>query len=274
MTRAIVLAAGRGSRLNGMDPNPKPLVPVAGRPLLLRTLESLAAGGVGEAVVVLGYEAAQIRSAVLAWGLPMPVRFVENARWERSNGLSVLAAAEEIVDGTFLSMSDHLLSPEIVRAVAGFPLLPGDGVLGVDRDVAGCFDVDDATKVVTRGENIVAIGKELAEYDAIDTGVFRAGPSLVEAIRTIERARGDASLSDGVRALSTAGRMRACDIGGAFWLDVDTPEAWRYGEEVLTRESVVIPSRTASPAPSDSTPSQASTSPAPRSAPPPRNPSR
>lgn len=276
MTRAIVLAAGRGSRLHGMDPNPKPLVPVAGRPLLLRTLESLAAGGVEEAVVVVGYEAARIRPAVLAWGLPMPVRFVENARWESSNGLSVLAAADEIVDGTFLSMADHLLSPEIVRAVASFPLLPGDSVLGVDRDVAGCFDVDDATKVVTGGGggNIVAIGKDLTEYDAIDTGVFRVGPSLVEAIRTVERARGDASLSDGVRALSAAGRMRACDVGGAFWLDVDTPEAWRHGEEVVRRGSAVIPSQTASPAPSDSTPSQVSRSPAPRSAPPPRNPSR
>ncbi len=232
--RAIVLAAGRGSRLHGAQ-LPKPLVEVAGRPLLLRTLDSLAGGGVREVVVVLGFEAARIQAAVLEWRLPLPVRFVENPRWDESNGLSVLAAAKAIEEGTFLTMSDHLLSSELVNTIAEFPLAAGDAVLGIDRNVEGCFDLEDATKVMVREGNVAAIGKELTAFDAIDTGVFRVGPSLVEAIRSVEEERGDASLSDGVRALSAAGRMRACDIGHAFWLDVDTPEAWQHAEEVLAR---------------------------------------
>lgn len=233
MTRAIVLAAGRGSRLYEMDPTPKPLVRVAGRPLLQRTLDSLAKGGVTEAVVVVGYQAQTIRDAVSSWELPMPVRFVSNDRWERSNGLSVLAAADEVVHGTFLSMSDHLLGDDLVRAVADFPLAEGDAVLGVDRDVAGCFDIDDATKVHLGPDGIAAIGKTLDRYDAIDTGCFRIGPSLVDALRAAEAERGDASLSDGIRALCIAGRMRACDVGRAFWLDVDTPAAFAHAERCL-----------------------------------------
>ncbi|MBI2896016.1 MAG: NTP transferase domain-containing protein [Deltaproteobacteria bacterium] len=235
MTRAIVLAAGRGSRLYEMDPTPKPLVRVAGRPLLQRTLESLVKGGVGEAVVVLGYQAQTIREAVLSWGMSLPVRFVLNDRWERSNGLSVLAAAAEVEHGTFLSMSDHLLGDDLVRAVADFPLADGDAVLGVDRDVRGCFDIDDATKVLLDPGGITEIGKTLDHYDAIDTGCFRIGPSLVEALRAAESRSGDASLSDGIRALCGSGRMRACDVGGAFWLDVDTPAAFAHAELCLAR---------------------------------------
>jgi mannose-1-phosphate guanylyltransferase len=50
--RAMVLAAGRGTRLAPItDTTPKPLVPVAGRPLLEHILEFLRAGGVREVVV-------------------------------------------------------------------------------------------------------------------------------------------------------------------------------------------------------------------------------
>jgi NDP-sugar pyrophosphorylase family protein len=50
--RAMILAAGRGRRLAPLtDTVPKPLVPVAGRPLLEHLLECLRAGGIQEVVV-------------------------------------------------------------------------------------------------------------------------------------------------------------------------------------------------------------------------------
>lgn len=50
--RAMVLAAGRGTRLAPLtDTVPKPLVPVAGRPLLEHILEFLHAGGIREVVM-------------------------------------------------------------------------------------------------------------------------------------------------------------------------------------------------------------------------------
>lgn len=63
--RAIVLAAGRGERLRPLtDAVPKPLVPVAGKPLIAYHLEALAAAGVSEVVVNLSWLGAQIRAAL------------------------------------------------------------------------------------------------------------------------------------------------------------------------------------------------------------------
>ena len=61
---AIVLAAGQGTRMR--SPLPKPLVPLAGRSLVLWELDSLAEAGVGRAVVVVGHGAEEVRAALPA----------------------------------------------------------------------------------------------------------------------------------------------------------------------------------------------------------------
>src|SRR5260370_42096858 len=60
-TKAMVLAAGLGARMRPLtDKMPKPLVPVAGRPLLDHVLDKLADAGVSEAVVNVHYLPDQI----------------------------------------------------------------------------------------------------------------------------------------------------------------------------------------------------------------------
>ena len=61
----MVLAAGRGERMRPItDKIPKPLVPVAGKPLIVYHLESLARAGVTEVVINLAYRGSQIRDAL------------------------------------------------------------------------------------------------------------------------------------------------------------------------------------------------------------------
>lgn len=60
--KAMILAAGRGERMRPLtDDRPKPLVTLRGRPLIEYPLRALAAAGVREFVVNLGYRGAQIR---------------------------------------------------------------------------------------------------------------------------------------------------------------------------------------------------------------------
>jgi MurNAc alpha-1-phosphate uridylyltransferase len=70
-TKAMVLAAGLGLRMRPLTEHmPKPLVPVAGRPLLDHVLDKLAAAGVTEAVVNVHYLPDQIIAHTAARTLP------------------------------------------------------------------------------------------------------------------------------------------------------------------------------------------------------------
>jgi histidinol-phosphate aminotransferase len=232
ITRAIVLAAGMGSRLQSEVP--KPIREVSGVPLLVRVLRTLEDVGIREAVIIIGHKGDVVRRALLATpGLGLELRFVENPNYQAKNGVSLLAAKEYIDGECLLTMSDHLYSPELPRRLMSAELPAGACGLGVDRDVERCFDIDDATKVVTRAGRIVEIAKELHEYDAIDTGVFRIGPGLVREIEAVYERQGDCSLSDGVKALAAKGLFFACDVGDARWIDVDTPEAMERAEAML-----------------------------------------
>lgn len=232
--RAVILAAGRGSRLVGGQSAPKPLKPVAGVPLLVRILQTLASQGVREALVVVGWNGNEIRKALAGHAIPgLDVDFVDNPHWERSNGVSLLQAERFVRGDCLLSMADHLFAPELVRRLLDAQLPEGHCALGVDYDIERCFDLDDATKVLVEGARIGRIGKELEDYNAIDTGVFRITSALLDVLGELYRQRGDASLSDGVRALAAEGCFHAVDVGDARWIDVDTPDAHARAEAMV-----------------------------------------
>lgn len=234
VTRAIVLAAGTGSRLGEAESVPKPLRPVAGVPLLVRVLRTLQSEGIRDAVIVTGHGGDRLRRALSSEpSLALRLTFVHNEEYTKKNGVSLLAAREYIDRECVLTMADHLYSPELVRRLLAAPLAKGACGLAVDSDIEGCFDLDDATKVVTSAGRILKIGKELESYDCIDTGVFRIGPSLIAELERLFAERGDCSLSDGVQALAQTGRFVACNVGDVRWIDVDTPAALERAEAMI-----------------------------------------
>lgn len=223
VSRAIVLAAGAGTRLRAAAAV-KPLATLAGRPLLLHLFERLAAAGIADAVVVVGYEGDRVRRA-LDVALPCAVTIVDNPRWHEPNGVSVLAAAAFVGDRSLLCMADHLVAPALYARVAA---AVGDAVaLGVDRRLGQPHvDEADVTRVATRRGRIVAIGKGLAVYDGYDTGVFTITPALCEALARLDRP----SLSAGVAALAARAQAAAVDCSGLDWLDIDDPSMLALAE--------------------------------------------
>jgi CDP-L-myo-inositol myo-inositolphosphotransferase len=224
-----VLAAGFGSRLK--SDTPKPLFRILGLPLLSRALHTLARGGVREVHVVVGFEADRIRREMERY-LPdgLQVHWIFNPEWEEPNGVSVLSGEGALTEPFFLAMSDHLFSVDVLEGLASSG---SDGInLAVDFDVEGVSDLDDAVKVEVADGRIVAIGKALDHYDAIDTGVFLATPAIFSAIRDA-RAEGQSSLSAGVQRLASAGLARVTDVGGGMWHDVDTPADVREAKSKL-----------------------------------------
>lgn len=231
----VVLAAGFGSRLaEGRTDSLKPLTQVGGRPLIQRTLDSLLHAGCNTAVIVLGFRAGHLEEEIRGvYSGPLSLRFVYNPNFDKSNGLSVLAA-KPFVGGDFvLVMADHVVGNDVMMIARDHQPPAGGASLLVDRKIDTIFDMDDATKVRTEGDRIVDIGKNLKEFDCIDTGVFVCTGGLFDALDEVRVETGDASLSDGIASLAHRGVMTAVDIGNGFWQDVDTPEMLAHAERSL-----------------------------------------
>lgn len=234
MERAIILAAGRGERLVNGRPYPKPLKTVSGVPLIVRVLRGLEEAGVEDVTVVVGYLGDVLKEGLSRHPFELDLRFVQNDEFMKPNGTSLLKAKQFVTGPTFLLMSDHLWSGDLLQRVRRFPLAVDEAVLGVDFKIAECFDLDDATKVAIRGNRVQDIGKTLPRYDALDTGVFRITPAVIEALERVDGPEG-CSLSQGMAELAREGRMRVADVGDAAWVDVDTPEALVHAESLLRR---------------------------------------
>jgi 1L-myo-inositol 1-phosphate cytidylyltransferase len=232
---AVVLAAGNGSRLrHHVSETHKALIPIGGEPILMRNCRLLDEIGVTQIIVVSGYRREELRAALTEFkGLNATLTFVENERWDLSNGLSVLAAADRLDRNYLLLMADHLFSPSLLEAMAYVD--PGEKgvVLAIDRKLDSVYDMDDATKVVVAGDQIVEIGKELVDFNAVDTGIFACSSALAKSLQSVKAHKGDCSLTDGVRALAAMGRFRGFDIEDAWWQDVDTPGALAHGRMLL-----------------------------------------
>ncbi len=223
----LILAAGKGSRLETATgvTRLKPLLPVGGKPLICRVIDSMDRVGCLKVVIVTGFAGDELRAAIReTYDGRAELAFVHNAQFERSNGLSVWAARAHLETTFILSMADHIVSPAIMDLAANHKPPESGATLLVDRKIKSVFDLDDATKVKTADGKIVAIGKQLTDYDCIDTGIFVCTTALVRAIGEVAETRGDASLSDGVQQLSRSGLMTVLDVGAETWMDVDTPE--------------------------------------------------
>ena len=225
---AVILAAGNGSRLRSdRSAVPKPLVHLRGLSIAERSIAQLLTAGVERFVVVLGYDAALVQHEFerVARRRRCHITFVEAENWERGNGCSAVAAAPLVGDSPFLlAMVDHLLPPEMIRDVLANPPAQDEIALAVDHDTENVFDLPDLTKVEVSGGRIAAIGKDLATWNAGDTGLFYCSSRLFEGLARANE-QGKFSLTDGIRECVAQGGVRAIDVTRARWLDVDTPEA-------------------------------------------------
>ncbi len=234
---ALIIAAGFGSRLREVSPS-KPLTPIGGVPLLELGVRQAAAAGAARVIVVTGHRADEVEAALPAISARagLPVEAARVADWSLPNGHSVLAGAARIGGDYLLMMADHIFAAPILQSLAAQGSADRGVTLAIDRRVTSpLIDPDDATWVETSGDGrIVAIGKTLTRYDAVDCGAFLATPELAAAIAEAIAAGQPGSLSEGMQRLADAGRAATMDIGtdetAAWWLDVDDPRAHALAE--------------------------------------------
>ncbi len=230
---AVILMAGPGSRLvAGGHVLPKPLIQIAGRAVFSYMIDALQRAGIETLHIVTGFNSdALLKGLEPLIPAEMKLHPIHNPEWQKPNGISVLAARSHVSSPFFLTMGDHLFKPSIVDLLLS-EAKPTELNVAIDRKLHSIFDLEDAMKVQTCGDRIVRIGKDLRDYDAIDTGAFVCPLSFFDYLELAQRA-GNCSLADGVGATAKDGKVLAIDIGDAWWQDVDTPEMLTAAEKIL-----------------------------------------
>lgn len=238
MDKAIILSAGQGSRLGRLvDDRPKCLIEFGGRSLLDRQLDTLAANGVGEAVVVAGFHDDLVNAAVARRSGGPKVRTIYNPFYKVADNLgSLFMAREELAGDCLVWNGDTLVSDALMAKV-------------VDNDRAGIcvtidrkdgYDEDDMKVVVGADGRLRAIGKRInagVNGESIGLLAFRSG-GAEEFREAIER---DIRSAEGttiwylrvIHHLAERSEVWTLDIKGAEWGEVDFPEDVERAEELV-----------------------------------------
>ncbi|RPI02635.1 MAG: hypothetical protein EHM72_03685 [Calditrichaeota bacterium] len=232
--KAVIIAAGQSSRLwKKTDKTPKTLLPYGKKTILSTIIQNLKKSGISEIILVIGWEKERIIEYIKSHkSFGLPIQFVENPEWRRGNGLSVYAVKQAVGNEPFiLSMCDHIVSPQAIKRLVKSG--KRKNLLLVDKQVEKVFDIDDATKVEVKKKKIVAIGKELIYYNAIDCGIFRLNKKFFRAMKK-QLDEGQESISAAVTGLIEMNNMAAVKLKKSeFWIDIDTPESYQFALERL-----------------------------------------
>jgi UDP-N-acetylglucosamine diphosphorylase / glucose-1-phosphate thymidylyltransferase / UDP-N-acetylgalactosamine diphosphorylase / glucosamine-1-phosphate N-acetyltransferase / galactosamine-1-phosphate N-acetyltransferase len=239
---ALVLAAGRGTRMKGLTEDlPKPMLRVAGRPLLEHIVVALRNAGIGRFVVVTGYHAERIERH-FGDGGRLGVEIVYR-RQEVQDGTAraLLLGRDSIADRPFLlAWGDILAEPANYPALlATFRERQPSGLLSVnwveDPWRGGAVYVDGDHRI----ERIVEKpppGTAETHWNNAGIAVFR---SVVfdYAAAVKPSPRGEYEIPDAISEMLADGlALYAFPLRG-FWSDIGTPEDLMRAEELLTPPS-------------------------------------
>ncbi len=222
VTRAIILAAGSGSRLRPLtNDRPKCLLEVGGRSLIEHQFAALGRCGITDVAVVVGY-----RSDLIRRHLVDRARYIDNTRWQCTNSLySLWLAREELGAGVLILNSDVLALPLLFDRLLQSPA--PDAVL-VERGDA--FEAEDM-KVTLNGSQVVDFGKDLVRERAHAHNVGVAKFSREGASRLADSLGPLIALGHETDWVPLAFRefarhwtLTAVDTDGLPWIEIDYVE--------------------------------------------------
>lgn len=227
ITRAILLAAGRGSRLGPLTAElPKPLLSVAGRPIIVHALDGLRRAGIEEVMLVTGYRADLLeRELGNGQASDLRLRYVRQEQLDGSARAVALAHDWLGEEKFFVGWGDILVRPENYRRVIRAARL-ADAAIAVNEvedPWAGAAVYVDDSNVVQRIVEKPAKGTSTTRWNNAGLSVF--GPSIWPEINRLEpSARGEYELPQAVAALVASGaRVVAVPVEGE-WFDIGTPD--------------------------------------------------
>jgi len=236
--KGIILAAGKGSRLNGtIGDKPKCLLRVGGRTLIDRQIDTLRRAGVSDIAIVVGCQAEAVRREC-----GHGITYIENSRFAQTNSLYSLWLARPLLvegDGFVVMNCDVLFHPQLLvdLVTARYE----DALLIAYQDDDAEPLGDEEMKIKIRRGRVVDIAKTLPsdEADGENLGIVKFGPEGAEMLAGLldERVAAGALRDWAPRAFADFAHRRplhAVGTRGLPWTEIDFPEDYARAEaEIL-----------------------------------------
>src|SRR3954452_8857865 len=227
--KGVILAAGKGSRLNGTaGDKPKCLVEAGGATLIERQLSTLRGAGIDELVVVVGCQADRVRAAC-----GPDVTYVENSRFAETNSLYSLWTARALLYAGFVVLNcDVLFHPRLLDDLLATH--HDAGLLIAYRQPGQAPFGDEEMKVKVRGGRVVDMSKTMApdEADGENLGIVKFGPrSAAHLIGIMDRIIGEGRVREwapsAFREFAQERPLHALGTRGLPWIEIDFPEDYQ-----------------------------------------------
>lgn len=232
---AVILAAGRGTRLSSITGEaPKCLATVGGRTLLRRQLDLLREAGLSRIAVVVGHGAAAV-----AHEAGSRVTLVHNGRHAVTNSLYSLWLSRHLLQDGFVVLNcDVLCHPQLLTDL--LTCRHEDALLYAPHLPEQVF-TDEEMKLIVRKGRVVTLSKTLAAEDADgeNVGIARFGPTgaavlVDELTRLVSAGEERAWLPAAFAAFARRRPLFAVPTRGFPWIEIDSPDDyWRACDEVL-----------------------------------------
>ena len=221
--KAVILAAGEGTRLSPLtNVRPKPMLPVANRPVLEHVVTAVADAGVEEVVLVVGYKRERIQSHFGdgdAFGVDVTYAVQET---QLGTGHALLQA-ERFVGEDFLVLNgDKVVGPDVVAALVERRDATGDTAMAVadvdEPELYGVVEAADGT--VTDLTEKPPAGE--AASSIVNAGAYAFGPDVFAAVRRTESRAGELSLVAALQDYMVDHPIQQVRYDGP-WMDVTRP---------------------------------------------------
>ena len=225
--QTVILAAGQGTRMRPLtDRRPKPMLPVADRPLMAHTADAAVEAGASELLLVVGYEADDVRAYFGDEYRGVPVAYAVQA--EQRGTAHAVRAARERLEGAFAVLNgDDIYDPASIERL--FEAAPAVGTYEVDDPRPyGVFDIDDGdvTEVVEKPDD--------PPSNRVNVGAYVFPAEAREWLDVGASERGEEEITDVLARVIDERSVRAVDIDR--WMGVGRPwelleaNEWKLGE--------------------------------------------
>jgi L-glutamine-phosphate cytidylyltransferase len=247
--KAIILAAGKGTRLHGPAGKPKCLLEVGGVTLLRRQIDNLRSLNIESIVVVVGCAAERIRR-----DYGHEVAFVENTEFARTSSLYSLSLAHDYLrEGFVVLNADVLLHPRLLSNLINSPKQDALLISDQSHQSLGYEEM----KVKVRNGLVVDMSKDMNPLyaDGENVGIVKFSATGAELLlEYMNRLIVSGAVEDSVaRVFSEFARhhqLHAVSTCGLPWIEIDFPEDYQRAisevwpkieSDTLSRNEVLDP---------------------------------